>query len=44
MRCPRVSGLAQGTVSVRHGTLGDGEWAVLVFFEDSKGTCTLSLV
>ncbi len=44
MRCPQVSGLGQGTVSVCHASLDDGDWAVLVFFEDSKGTYTLSLV
>lgn len=44
MRCPQVTGLAQGTVSVCHSTMDDGEWAVIVFFEDAKGTYTLSLV
>lgn len=44
MRCPQVTGLAQGTVSVCHATLDDGDWAVIIFFEDSKGTYTLSLV
>ena len=44
MQCPQVSGVGQGTVSVCHSTMDDGEWAVIVFFEDAKGTYTLSLV
>jgi hypothetical protein len=45
LACPQVTGLGPGTVSVCHGTMDDdSEWAVLVFFEDAKGTYTLSLV
>jgi hypothetical protein len=44
MRCPQVTGLGQGTVSVCHATMDGSDWAVIVFFEDAKGTYTLSLV
>lgn len=44
MRCPQVTGVGPGTVSVCHGTMDDSEWAVIVFFEDARGSYTLSLV
>lgn len=44
MRCPGVPRVAQGVVSVCHSTMDDAEWAIIVFFEDSEGSYTLSLV
>ena len=44
LQCPQVGGLAQGTVAVCHGTMDESDWAVIVIFEDSRGTYTLSLV
>lgn len=42
MRCPDTPRVAQGVVIVCHGTIDDSPWAVVVFFEDERGTFTLS--
>jgi uncharacterized protein DUF4333 len=41
VRCPETAKVAQGTVTVCHATIDDGDWAVVVFFEDAQGTFTL---
>jgi hypothetical protein len=41
--CPATPKVAQGVVSVCHATMDDGEWAVIVYFEDEQGTYTLNV-
>lgn len=40
LRCPDTPSVRQGVVSVCHGTISGGAWAVAVFFDDSQGRFT----
>ena len=40
LRCPDTPSVAQGVVTVCHGTISGGAWAVAVFFEDGQGRFT----
>ncbi|EWT00296.1 hypothetical protein N865_16525 [Intrasporangium oryzae NRRL B-24470] len=44
MQCPATPKVAQGVVTVCHGTVDGGDWAVVVYFEDAIGSYTLALV
>lgn len=40
LRCPDTPSVQQGVVTVCHGTISGGAWAVAVFFDDSQGRFT----
>lgn len=40
LRCPDTPTVQQGVVTVCHGTISGGAWAVAVFFDDSQGRFT----
>lgn len=40
LRCPDTPAVSQGVVTLCHGTISGGAWAVAVFFEDSAGRFT----
>jgi uncharacterized protein DUF4333 len=42
MTCPATPRVAQGVVTVCHGQIDGGAWAVVVYFEDASGTYTLA--
>lgn len=44
MRCPDTPSIAQGVVTVCHGSISGDPWAIVVFFEDSEGRFTLAPV
>lgn len=41
MTCPDTPRVAQGVVTVCHGSIDRSEWAIVVLFEDDKGAYTL---
>lgn len=41
MTCPETPKVEQGVVTVCHGGIDGGDWAVIVFFEDATGKYTL---
>lgn len=43
VKCPTTPKVAQGVVSVCHATMDEGDWAVVVYFEDDQGTYTLNV-
>jgi hypothetical protein len=42
LECPDTPKVDQGVVTVCHGDIDGGEWAVIVYFEDELGTYTLN--
>lgn len=44
MTCPATPSVAQGVVTVCHGTVEGDEWAFAVFFEDAAGRFTVAPV
>jgi hypothetical protein len=42
MNCPDTRKVAQGVVTVCHGQIEGGDWAVVVYFEDTVGSFTLA--
>ena len=40
LRCPNTAAVAEGVVTVCHGTISGAAWAVAVFFEDGQGRFT----
>ncbi|MBC9820726.1 hypothetical protein [Terrabacter sp. MAHUQ-38] len=41
MTCPATPQVLQNVTTVCHGQIDDGDWAVVVFFEDGNGSFTL---
>lgn len=41
MDCPQTPKVGQGIVTVCHGVIDHGDWAVVVYFEDADGRFTL---
>ena len=41
MKCPDTPKVDAGIVAVCHGSIDGGRWAVVVFFENSRGRFTL---
>ena len=44
MTCPSTPSVAQGVVTVCHGSISGAAWSVVVIFEDAAGTFTLDPV
>jgi hypothetical protein len=44
LRCPNTAAVAEGIVTVCHGTISGASWAVAVFFEDRQGRFTALLM
>jgi Domain of unknown function (DUF4333) len=41
LKCPTTPRVAQGAVTICHGSIGGDEWGVVVFFENRDGRFTL---